>query len=257
MTGTFINVATVLAGGALGLLFGARLPERVRQTVVAGLGLFTAAIGLQMFLQTENPIVVLVSLLLGGLLGEWWHIEDHLKGAGSFLERRFTGRDTNKDATNPHQAEPLPANLSNEPDVQGSRFVRGFLIASLVFCVGPMTILGSIQDGLTGDYSLLAIKSVLDGFAALAFASSLGVGVLFSTLVILFYQGGLTLLAAQAEALFSPAMRLEMTAVGGVLLLGIALSSLLEIKAIRVGNFLPALVVAPLIVAFLTLLNIP
>jgi uncharacterized protein len=257
LTGTFINVATVLAGGALGLLFGARLPERIRQTVVAGLGLFTAAIGLQMFMQTENPIVVLVSLLIGGLLGEWWHIEDRLRGAGSFLERRFTRSISNEDSARRRQDEQVSVNLKNEPDGQGSRFVRGFLIASLVFCVGPMTILGSIQDGLTGDYSLLAIKSVLDGFAALAFASSLGVGVLFSTFVILFYQGGLTLLAAQAEALFSPAMRLEMTAVGGVLLLGIALSSLLEIKPIRVGNFLPALVVAPLIVALLTILKIP
>ena len=133
--------------------------------------------------------------------------------------------------------------------------MRGFLTASLVFCVGPMTILGSIQDGLTGDYKLLAIKAVLDGFAALAFASSLGVGVLFSTLVILLYQGGLSLLAAQAQALITPAMMSEMTAVGGVLLLGIAISSLLEIKPIRVGNFLPALLIAPLIVAILTLFN--
>src|SRR4030066_334036 len=132
---------------------------------------------------------------------------------------------------------------------QGSRFIRGFLTASLVFCVGPMTILGSIQDGLTGDYSLLAIKSVLDGFAALAFASTLGLGVLFSTLVILIYQGGISLLAAQAQALVSPAMMAEMTAVGGVLLLGISVSNLLELKPIRVGNFLPALIIAPITVA--------
>ncbi len=114
-----------------------------------------------------------------------------------------------------------------------------------------MTILGSIQDGLTGDYSLLAIKAVLDGFAALAFASTLGVGVLFSALVILVYQGGISLLASQAQALISPAMMAEMTAVGGVLLLGIAISSLLELKTIRVGNFLPALLIAPIIVAIL------
>jgi uncharacterized membrane protein YqgA involved in biofilm formation len=134
---------------------------------------------------------------------------------------------------------------------QGSRFIRGFLTASLVFCVGPITILGSIQDGLTGDYNLLAIKSVLDGFAALAFGSTLGIGVLFSTLVILVYQGGLSLLAAQAQALITQPMMAEMTAVGGVLLLGLAISSLLEIKPIRVGNFLPALLIAPLIVAIL------
>lgn len=236
MTGTILNIITVLVGGSLGLLVGSRLAQRVRNTVVAGLGLFTAAIGVQMFIKTENPIIVLGSLLVGGLLGEWWRIEDGLRNLGALLEKRFLG--------------------NSEADAQGSRFIRGFLTASLVFCVGPMTILGSIQDGLSGDYSLLAIKSVLDGFASLAFASSLGVGVLFSTLVILVYQGGLSLLAAQAQAITTPAMMNEMTAVGGVLLLGIAISNLLEIKAIRVGNFLPALIIAPLIVAILTALGL-
>ncbi|MBN2503644.1 MAG: DUF554 domain-containing protein [Anaerolineales bacterium] len=236
MTGTILNIATVLIGGLLGLLFGARLPERIRQTVVAGLGLFTAAIGIQMFLTTENAIIVLGSLLVGGILGEWWRIEWRLQQLGAWLEKRFAGGDGEVSSSN--------------------RFIRGFLTASLVFCVGPMTILGSIQDGLTGDYNLLAIKSVLDGFAALAFASMLGVGVLFSTLVILVYQGGLSLLAFQAQALISETMMNEMTAVGGILLVGLAISSLLEIKQIRVGNFLPALVIAPLIVAILVWLGI-
>lgn len=236
MTGTFINITTVLIGGTLGMLVGGRFPERVRQTVVAGLGLFTAGIGIQMFLDTHNVIVVLGSLLLGGLLGEWWRIESSLQNFGAFLERRFAPAD--------------------DTGTNSSRFVRGFLTASLVFCVGPLTILGSIQDGLTGDYYLLAIKSVLDGFAALAFASSLGLGVLFSTIVILMYQGGLSLLAAQAQTFVSEAMIAEMTAVGGLLLLGIAISSLLEIKPIRVGNFIPALFIAPLIVAILVWLRI-
>lgn len=232
MTGTLLNIGAVLIGGALGLLFGGRLPERVRETVVAGLGLFTAAIGVRMFLQTENPIVALGSVLVGGLLGEWWRIEDGLKAVGARLEARFAP--------------------SGESGV-GSRFVRGFLTASLVFCVGPMTIVGSIQDGLSGDFSLLAIKSVLDGFAALAFASMLGPGVLFSALVIAIYQGGLSLLASQAQAVLTDPMMAEMTAVGGILLLGIAISSLLELRPIRVGNLLPALVVAPLLVWILGL----
>lgn len=224
MTGTILNVLTVLIGGMLGLLFGSRLPERLKRTVVAGLGLFTLAYGLSMFLEVDNPLVVLGSLLIGALLGEWWKIEDGLQSLGGWLERRFNrGGDSNK-------------------------FIRGFLTASLVFCVGPMTILGSIQDGLIGDYSTLAIKAVLDGFGALAFASTLGVGVLFSALVILVYQGGVSLLAAQLSAVVTPAMMGEMTAVGGVILLGISISSLLEIKPIRVGNFLPALAIAPLIV---------
>jgi uncharacterized membrane protein YqgA involved in biofilm formation len=242
LTGTIINIITVLVGGALGLRFGSRLPDRVRQTVVAGLGLFTAAIGLQMFFKTGNAIVVLISLLIGGLLGEWWRIEDGLRGLGELLERRFT-KNSATQAVADTGVNPLKLTETN--------FIKGFLTASLLFCIGPMTIIGSIQDGLTGDYSLLAIKSVLDGFASLAFASSLGVGVLFSTLVILVYQGGLSLLAFQAQALISAEMMNELTAVGGVLLLGVAISSLLEIKPIRVGNFLPALVIAPLIMGIL------
>jgi len=229
VTGTLLNIGTVLLGGALGLLFGARLPERVRQTVVAGLGLFTAAIGLSLFMDANNAIIVLVSLLLGGVVGEWMQIEKRLSNLGARLQKRFAAKSKGGSAL----------------------FVRGFLTSSLVFCIGPLTFLGSIQDGLSGDYQLLAIKSVLDGFAAMVFASTLGVGVLFSTLVILVYQGGLSLLAQQAQALFTEAMIAELSAVGGVLLLGIAISSLLEIKPIRVGNFLPALLFAPLIVAIL------
>jgi uncharacterized protein len=241
VVGTLLNIITVLTGGVLGLAFGSRLPERIRQTVVAGLGLFTGAYGVKIFFETQNEIIVLGSLLVGGLLGEWWGIENGLRRLGASLEKRFSRPDSNGQPGN-------GITLSKE---RGSRFIRGFLTASLVFCIGPMTILGSIQDGLTGDYSLLAIKSVLDGFAALAFASSLGVGVLFSTMVILVYQGGISLLAAQANTLITEPMMAEMTAVGGILLLGIAVSSLLEIKPIRVGNFLPALFVAPLIVALL------
>ncbi len=230
LTGTLINVAAILVGGALGLLFGARFPERVRQTVIAGLGLFTAMIGVQMAVKMQQPLVVLGGLLIGGILGEWWRIEEGLRRMGSWLETRFAG---------------------GSPEGESSRFIRGFLTASLVYCVGPIAILGSIQNGLTGDYNLLAIKSVLDGFASLAFASSLGVGVLFSIIPILVYQGSLSLLAAQAQAVITPTMTNEMTAVGGILLVGIAISNLLEIKPIRVGNFLPALVIVPLIVGIL------
>jgi uncharacterized membrane protein YqgA involved in biofilm formation len=253
MTGTFLNIITVLVGGTIGLLFGARLPDRVRKTVIAGLGLFTLAYGLYNFLKTQNPLVVLGSLLIGALLGEWWKIEEGLQNAGRWLEYHFGGQRAKVHKEN----SGISVAVTQDNLVSSSKdFVRGFLTASLVFCIGPMTILGSIQNGLNGDYSLLAIKSVLDGFAALAFASTLGVGVLFSVIVILFFQGGLTLLAAQLSSIISPAMMTEMTAVGGVLLLGIAISSLLEIKPIRVGNFLPSLVIAPLIVAILAILRI-
>ncbi len=234
MTGTVLNVATVVIGGALGLLFGARVPERLKATVVAGMGLFTVAIGMQMFLKTQNAIIVLGALLIGALLGEWWRIEDGLQALGQILERRFS-------------------KTGESSEEASSKFVRGFLTASLLFCVGPLTILGSIQDGLTGDFSLLAVKSVLDGFGALAFASTLGPGVLFSSVVILVYQGGISLLAHQLNALVTAAMMNEMTAAGGVILMGLAISSLLEIKKIRAGNFLPALAIAPLIVWILSL----
>jgi uncharacterized protein len=236
MTGTFLNIATVLIGGTLGLLFGARLPERLKSTVIAGMGLFTGAVGIQMFLKTQNPLYVLGGLLIGSLLGEWWRIEDGLQSLGGWLEK--------------HIYRKQETDLEKE-----NRFIRGFLTASLLFCVGPMTILGSIQDGLTGNYQLLAIKSVLDGFAALAFASSLGPGVLFSALVILVYQGGISLLAAQLNSIVTDPMMAEMTAVGGVILVGIAISSLLEIKKIRVGNFLPALFITPLLVWIVDLLK--
>jgi uncharacterized membrane protein YqgA involved in biofilm formation len=231
MTGTFLNVAAVLIGGIIGLVFGARIPEKLKATVIAGMGLFTAAIGLQMFTNTENPLIVLGALLIGTLFGEWMKIEEGLQNFGKVLELRFSRAD----------------------DDGSNKFVRGFLTASLLFVVGPMTILGSIQDGLTGDYNLLAVKSVLDGFAAMAFASTLGVGVLFSIIVILVYQGGISLLAAQLNAIVTPSMMNELTAAGGVILLGLAISSLLEIKKIRVGNMLPGLLVAPVIVWILTL----
>ena len=236
MIGTLINVAAILIGGCFGLLFGGRLPERLKSSVIAGMGLFTAVTGFKMFMETQNSLIVLGSLVIGTLLGEWWKIEEGLQGLGEIFEKRFD-RSTGESRTFAPYGD----------------FVRGFMTASLLFCIGPIAILGSIQAGLNGDISLLVIKSVLDGFAAMAFASTLGVGVLFSAAMILVYQGAITLLAAQLNAIVSKPMMAELTATGGVLLLGIAISSLLEIKKIRVGNFLPALVLAPLIVWIVSL----
>ncbi len=230
--GTILNVITVLVGGGLGLAFGSRLPVRVRETVLHGLGLFVLAIGLQMTLQSKNMLIVLGSLLVGGVLGEWVNIDAALKRFGAWLEQRFA---------------------SGQGD--SARFIKGFVTASLVFNIGPMAILGAIRDGLNHDIQLLAIKSVLDGFGALAFASMLGIGVLFSALTVGIYQGVITLLAFQAQSLLTEAMIAEMTATGGILIIGIGISSLLELKPIRVGNFLPALVIAPLIVAVLPLVQ--
>ena len=234
MTGTIINVAAVLAGGAIGTRLGHRLPRKLQETVMNGLGMMVIVLGISMALTSQNLLIVMGSVLVGGLLGEWWRIEDGLEKVGNWLEARF-GRP--------------------EDAAQGRSITRAFVTTSLLFCVGPLTIVGSILDGLTGNYQPLAIKSMLDGFAALAFGASLGPGVLFSAATILIYQGGLTMLASffgtslTAVTADNPAV-IEMSATGGVLILGIGLI-LLEIKRIRVGNFLPALLIAPLIVVVL------
>ncbi|WP_448590585.1 DUF554 domain-containing protein [Thermoflexus hugenholtzii] len=231
MVGTLINVATVVAGSGAGLLVGSRLPERIRQTVLSGLGLMTLVIGMSMALQTRNPLLMLAALLLGGMLGELLGLEERLQALGRYLETRVSG----------HSGE-------------GSAFVKGFVTASLVFCVGPMTILGSIQDGLTGNYTLLAIKATLDGFASLAFSASLGIGVMFAALTVLIYQGALTLGAGLVKAVLTEAMITEMTAVGGTMILGIGLL-LLDLKRVRVASFLPGLFIAPVLVALAPTLN--
>lgn len=232
MTGTIINMIAVILGTILGLLFGSRLPERVRDGVLAALGLFTLVLGIRMFLETSNALIVLAALLAGVILGEWLRIEDRIEALGNQLKNSFSRSFKNQDL---------------------SRFVEGFLAASILFCVGPMAILGSIQDGLTGDFSLLATKSVMDGFAALAFSSIMGIGVAFSSLVILIFQGGLSLLAFQVQNFFTPEMIAEMSAAGGVILIGIAISNILNIRKIRTGSFLPALLLAPLFVYLLNL----
>ena len=219
MTGTIINVITVILGGSLGSLLSERLPPRVRAIVVQGIGLVVLAVGMDMALESNNFLIVLGSILIGGILGEWWQLENRLDGAGKWLE----------------------AKLLRFPFLTQGEFTRGFVTASLVFCVGPMTILGSIQDGLSGDFTLLAIKSVLDGFSSLAYAAAMGMGVTFAALAVLVVQGTLTLGASFFEALLTDAMMTELTASGGVIMLGIGLL-MLDIKQIKVANFLPALI---------------
>jgi uncharacterized protein len=219
VTGTLINTATVIVGSTVGTFLRSRFPDRVRQMVMWGVGLVSLVIGLQMSLSTKNILVVLGSLLTGGIIGELIGLEEGLKKVGDKLQ----------------------AKLSTEKD---STFSKGFVTSSLLFCVGPMTILGSIQDGLSGDYTLLATKSILDGFASLALAASMGWGVLFAALTVLIYQGSLTLGAGLVKTLLTEPMVAEMTATGGTLILAIGLN-LLDLTAIRVANFLPGLVVAP------------
>lgn len=237
MIGTILNIIAVVAGGSAGALLGNRLPTRVRETVMHGLGLATLTIGIQLSLsqlaaaetslKRLTVVVVLASILVGGILGELLNLELRLEALGRWLETHTERR-------------------APEGQSVGSTFSRGFVTASLVFCVGPMAIIGALRDGLSGDYTLLAIKSMLDGFAALAFASSLGVGVIFSALSVLVYQGSLALGSQWITAVLSDVAIAEMSAAGGILMLGIGLA-LLDIKRVRVANLLPAVFVAPIL----------
>jgi len=230
LSGTLLNAATVLIGGLIGTRLGARLPERLRATVVRGLGLFTIALGLQGALQTRNVIILLFAILLGGLAGSALSLDARLRGIGDALQRRLAAK--------------------------GGRVSEAFVTTSIVFCVGPLTFLGAIQNGISGDARLLTIKSVLDGFAALAFAASLGWGVLLSVITILVYQGALAAGASLFAHALTESMLGEMSAAGGLLVMGVGLR-LLEIKDVQVADFLPAIFIAPAIVAALIALGLP
>jgi uncharacterized membrane protein YqgA involved in biofilm formation len=236
--GTVVNVATVLAGTVVGLLAGARLPERVRETVLQGVALVVVVLGVQDASKTRNLVFPLVALVVGGALGEGLGIEERLESLGGRLRGRFERARADEAEDAADAAEAAAAK---------STFVEGFVTASLVFCVGPLTVLGSIFDGLGRGSHELVVKAALDGVVAVVFASTLGVGVGFSVLTIVVVQGGLTLGASVFDRILNARMIAEMTATGGVMILGIGVR-LLDVKRIRVASFLPALVAAPVLV---------
>lgn len=223
--GTAVNVATVVVGTGVGVLVGPRLPERLRSTVLQGVGLATVVLGVLNATATRNLVFPLAAVVAGAVLGELLRLEDGLEGMAIWLRRR----------------------LGVEGGHEGRRFVDGFVSASLVFCIGPLTILGSLSDGLGRGLEQLLVKSVLDGTVALVLASTLGIGVGLSAVSVLVVQGSITLAASQLAGVLDDRMIDELTATGGIILLGLAIR-LLDIKAIRVGSFLPALVLCPLLV---------
>jgi hypothetical protein len=233
MLGTFINVGAVLAGTAIGVAAGGRLPPGLQQRVLAGLGLVTAVVGIDLALawRATSPLYVLGAVLLGGLVGEALDIEGRLARLGDRLQARV-----------------------RRDDGSTSTVSEAFFTASLLFCVGPLTVIGAFDDGLRGNIEPLATKSLLDGFASIALASTLGVGVAYAAVTVLVVQGTLTL----GAGLFDGALQGEaldaMTSAGGVLIIGISLK-LLELKDVKVGNFLPALVLAPLLVGLVSALR--
>jgi len=223
MVGTFINMGTIIAGSAIGASAGSRLPVKMRAAVMNGIGLLTILIGIQMAIKTNDVLIVLGAILLGAVVGELLNIEDRLVNLGEFLQARLSGGSPNS-------------------------FAEGFVTSSIVFCVGAMAILGSIADGLNGDFRLLSVKAVLDGFASIAFAASLGWGVALSSLSILIYQGALTLFANSIASFLTEPMITEMSATGGLIIVGIGIK-LLGLKDLRLANFVPAIAIAPLIQA--------
>ncbi|MBA2738300.1 MAG: DUF554 domain-containing protein [Nocardioidaceae bacterium] len=247
--GTVVNVVAVLLGSGIGVLVGHRLPQRTRDVVTDALGLVTLLVAALSAMTVTDPqlsaavgdsapvLIVLGSLLLGGIVGSLLGIEDRLEALGAALRRRLVG------------AAAAETGSSRAGDQQ--RFVEGFLTASLVFCVGPLTILGALSDGLGQGADQLVLKSVLDGFASIAFAASFGWGVAASALAVLAVQGSLTALGAVLGSFVPDAHLVAMTATGGVLLVGVALR-LLQIRRIPVGDLLPALVLAPILVQIVT-----
>ena len=236
-SGTVINVIVVLLGATIGVFIAHRLNEKIRDVVTDGLGLVTGMIAVLTTASITNPLlneslgagrpvlIVLASVVLGGILGTALQIEERLERAGDRLKQRFSSSGS-------------------------SRFTEGFVAASLLFCVGAMSVLGPITDGLGGGNEILVLKSTLDFFAAIAFASVFGWGVAASVLTILIFQGSLTVLGYALGNFMSEVQVLMLTATGGLLILGIALR-LLNIRQIPVGNMLPALVIAPLLTALL------
>jgi uncharacterized protein len=255
MNGTLLNIVTVALGSIIGLLVGNRLPRRMQESIITGLGLMTLFVGLSNAAKTGNPIIPLLATVIGVIIGEALRIDVALETLAGWLQMRLTGRTPTMDDA------PSSSSVDNR-----ERFITGFVTASLVFCIGPLTFAGSIQDGMgiASGFQMLAIKSALDFFAAMAFAASFGVGVLATCLTIFVVQGGLALFGMALARLISGEaattiaqnpMILEMTAVGGILLIGLSLV-LLDLKKPRMANFLPALLIAPLMVAVAQALNV-
>lgn len=223
--GTLLNAAVVVVGGLAGLVVGERLPERVKQAVLAGIGMVVLVIALQAALATTNAVIPLVSVVVGGALGEWARIEARVEAVGERLRRRFA-RDG------------------------GGTFVEGFVTLTLIAVVGPLTVLGTFREGIDGSIDLLVVKTALDGLVAVPLAAVYGLGTVFAALGILAVQVPLTFVGAGVGDVLSPRMLVELEATGGVVIIGIALR-LLDLRRLPVASYLPALVVAPAIVAVL------
>ncbi len=217
MLGTIVNALAIIAGSLLGLLFSKGIPENYKEIILSGVGLSVILIGIRSALVSNNLMVIIFSVIVGALLGEWLNIEKKLESLGAFLESKVVAK-------------------SND----SKSFARGFVTASLVFCVGSMAIVGSLESGLTGNHQTLFAKSVLDGVTSIIFASAMGLGVMFSSAAVFIYQGMITITAVFMKSFLVPATIEQMTSVGGLLIMAIGFN-MLKVTAIRVGNLIPAI----------------
>jgi uncharacterized protein len=231
---TIVNCLAVLIGSAFGMLFHRRVTEEFKDTVYTGVGVITIVIGVMMSIETTRILYVALSVVIGGLLGAFWNIEGGILRFGGVLEKGFSR------ARRRGSGIPSDGVIETAAEIGPSRFAHGFLNASILFCVGAMTIVGAFRAGAEGQYDLILTKSVMDGSMAILLTAALGPGVAFSIIVILIYQGGLTLLAGVLSPWISELVLSELSGTGGVLILMIGLN-LLRLKSIKTGNFLPAL----------------
>lgn len=223
MLGTIVNVVAIILGSIFGILIKSRFPEKVNKIIFQVIGLFTITLGVTMAIKTSNFLLVAFSLIIGSVIGEIIDMEKYL--------------------------EQLSEKLKNKLKNSSDKFSEGFITATLIYCIGPMAILGSIEEGLGNPPNLLFAKSVLDGVASIALASALGIGVMFSAVPLLLYQGGITLFANYVSNYLSDALIVELSAVGGILLLGLGMN-IAEIKKFRVVNMLPSLLIVVILSYF-------
>lgn len=226
MIGTLVNVAAVIIGSLLGLLLRKGFPEKMKSTVTAGMGLCTMIIGIQSAFETKNVLIMILSVVIGSMIGVAMKIEYRLDKLGQALQNRFSGKD------------------------DSGNFARGFVTATLIYCVGAMAIMGSIESGLRNEHGTLFAKSILDGVLSISLASTMGIGVMFSAIPVFIYQGGIALLAQTVEPLLTEAVVAEMSAAGGVLILGVGLN-LFRKEHIPVGDMLPAIFLPLILTLFM------
>ncbi|HOS69636.1 MAG TPA: DUF554 domain-containing protein [Bacillota bacterium] len=224
MLGTVANAGAIIIGGIAGSFFRKGISERFSNIIMSVLGLFTLVLGMTFAIDSQNALVVIFSLVIGSVIGEWIDIEKRMNDLGDYVQDKLNSR-------------------------EGS-FSKGFVTASLLYCVGTMSIMGPLQSGLMNDHKILLMKSILDGTISVVFASTLGIGVALSSLPVLVYQGSIALLASSVAPYLSEAVITEMTAVGGVLLVGMGIN-LLEIKKLKVGNMLPAIFLPIILMLFM------